>query len=322
MYAPLFQLLIENGFEDWTPILKTHIAERLSTKAHGNFAHWQSVLAHLPVIPPEHIDLNSAAITVSTAYCSTEIQAQIKTQLKEFMPWRKGPFLIHGIYIDTEWRSDWKWDRIVPHISDLKGRTVLDVGCGSGYHCWRMAGAGARMVWGIDPSLIAVMQYKILHHFLGPQPVCVTPQRLEDLPNRLEFFDTVFSMGVLYHRRSPIDHLLSLKSCLRPGGELVLETLIIEGDGNTTLLPAERYAQMSNVWFIPSCIALEGWLLRCGFVNVRCVNINQTSTDEQRSTEWMPFSSLPQFLDTKDKNLTTEGLPAPRRAVFIAKNPD
>jgi len=322
MYAPLFQLLIENGFEDWIPILETQIAERLSTKAHGNFVHWQSVLAHLPVIPPEHIDLNAAAITVSTEHCSTEIQTQIKTQLKKFMPWRKGPFLIHGIYIDTEWRSDWKWDRIVPHISDLKGRTVLDVGCGSGYHCWRMVGAGAHRVWGIDPSLIAVMQYQILRHFLGPQPVCVTPQRLEDLPSRLEFFDTVFSMGVLYHRRSPIDHLLSLKSCLRPGGELVLETLIVEGDGNTTLLPAERYAQMSNVWFIPSCLTLERWLLRCGFADVRCVNINQTSTDEQRSTEWMPFSSLPQFLDAKDNNFTIEGLPAPRRAVFIARNPD
>ncbi len=60
-------------------------------------------------------------------------------------------------------------------------------------------------------------------------------------------------MGVLYHRRSPVDHLYQLKSTLRPSGELVLETLIIDGDEQTVLLPKDRYARMrSNVWFIPS----------------------------------------------------------------------
>ncbi|HEX4974327.1 MAG TPA: tRNA 5-methoxyuridine(34)/uridine 5-oxyacetic acid(34) synthase CmoB, partial [Pseudomonadales bacterium] len=232
-----------------------------------------------------------------------------------------GPFLIHGVYIDTEWRSDWKWDRISPLITDLTGRNVLDVGCGSGYHCWRMAGAGAAMVWGIDPSLISVLQFHAIRHFMGDLPICVTPHRLEELPNPLPIFDTVFSMGVLYHRRAPLEHLLTLKQCLRPGGELVLETLIVNGDCNTVFVPEQRYAQMPNVWFIPSPLALERWLLRCGFKHVRCVDINQTSTEEQRSTEWMPFSSLPQFLDQQDKNVTVEGYPAPKRAVFIAQNP-
>ncbi|PMC22346.1 tRNA 5-methoxyuridine(34)/uridine 5-oxyacetic acid(34) synthase CmoB, partial [Klebsiella aerogenes] len=44
-------------------------------------------------------------------------------------------------------------------------------------------------------------------------------------------------MGVLYHRRSPLDHLWQLKDQLAPGGELVLETLVIEGDENTVLVP-------------------------------------------------------------------------------------
>ncbi len=59
------------------------------------------------------------------------------------MPWRKGPFSLYGVNIDTEWRSDWKWDRVLPHLSPLKGRLVLDVGCGGGYHMWRMLGEGA-----------------------------------------------------------------------------------------------------------------------------------------------------------------------------------
>lgn len=321
MYTSLQHLLAQHGFKDWIPILQKQLEERLSSKANSHFPHWQAALAKLPVVPADHIDLNSAAITVTNQQNCTEQQTLIKSLLKEFTPWRKGPFLIHGVYIDTEWRSDWKWDRISPLITDLTGRNVLDVGCGSGYHCWRMAGAGAAMVWGIDPSLISVLQFHAIRHFMGDLPICVTPHRLEELPNPLPIFDTVFSMGVLYHRRAPLEHLLTLKQCLRPGGELVLETLIVNGDCNTVFVPEQRYAQMSNVWFIPSPLALERWLLRCGFKHVRCVDINQTSTEEQRSTEWMPFSSLPQFLDQQDKNVTVEGYPAPKRAVFIAQNP-
>ena len=56
-------------------------------------------------------------------------------------------------------------------------------------------------------------------------------------------------MGVLYHRRSPIDHLLELKGCLQTGGELVLETLVIDGGLGEVLVPENRYAKMRNVWF-------------------------------------------------------------------------
>ncbi len=125
-------------------------------------------------------------------------------------------------------------------------------------------------------------------------------------------------MGVLCHRRSPIDHLLELKSCLRPDGELVLETLVIDGKLGESLVPEGRYAKMRNVWFIPSCETLLQWMMRCGFKNCRVVDVNQTSLKEQRSTEWMHFNSLKDFLDPNDLNLTCEGLPAPKRAIIIA----
>lgn len=73
---------------------------------------------------------------------------------------------------------------------------------------------------------------------------------VEQLP-LIKAFDTVFSMGVLYHRKSPIEFLQQLKSQLRPGGELMLETLVVEGDENTVLMTGDRYAQMRNVWFYP-----------------------------------------------------------------------
>ncbi len=143
---------------------------------------------------------------------------------------------------------------------------MLDVGCGSGYHMWRMYGEGAKMVVGVDPSSLFLCQFEAVKRLAGgTPPVHLLPLGIEELPP-LDAFDTVFSMGVLYHRRSPIDHLLQLRDQLRTGGELVLETLVIEGDENAVLLPRDRYGKMNNVWFIPSVAALQLWLRSAIFV--------------------------------------------------------
>ena len=233
------------------------------------------------------------------------------------MPWRKGPFTLHGLTIDTEWRSDWKWDRVLPHLAPLTHRTVLDVGCGSGYHLWRMRGAGAEFVVGIDPSQLFYSQFSAIKHFHPDPNVHLLPIGIDEMPE-LKAFDTVFSMGVLYHRKSPIDFLQQLKNQLRPGGQLVLETLVVAGDANTVLVPGERYAKMRNVWFIPSCAALLGWLSRVGFQQATVVDLNVTSLDEQRKTDWMHNESLVDFLDPTDHSKTIEGYPAPLRAVITA----
>jgi len=166
-----------------------------------------------------------------------------------------------------------------------------------------------------------VMQFHAVRKLYGDAAIYVLPLTLEQLPSPLALFDTVFSMGVLYHRRSPIDHLQDLRSCLRPGGELVLETLVTEGDCHHVMMPGERYAKMRNVWFLPSCEALLHWLKRCGFRNIRLIDVNQTTVEEQRRTDWMTFNSLQDFLDPENQNLTCEGMPAPRRAIVIADNP-
>ncbi len=237
--------------------------------------------------------------------------------LKKFKPWRKGPYHIHGLHIDTEWRSDFKWDRLAPHISDLSNRYVLDIGCGSGYHLWRMRGAGAKFVVGIDPTKQQLDLLQAVQHFVQDDNVNLLPLGVDQLPE-LNAFDTVFAMGVLYHRRSPIDFIYQLKSQLAVGGELVLETLVVDGDENTVLVPGERYAKMRNVWFLPSCDAMCAWLERCGFKNIRVVNTDITALDEQRKTDWIDTESLQDFLDPDDNSKTVEGYPAPKRAIFIA----
>ena len=319
-YASLLRWLDAPRFKGWGDLLREQIPAAFSNERHGDWLRWQGILSALPVVPEIECDFNHSVVTLRGNIDPEEVSA-MEAQLRELHPWRKGPFDLFGIQIDTEWRSDLKWDRLAHAIAPLHGRTVLDVGCGSGYHCWRMRGAGASRVIGIDPTLLSVIQFQVLRHFLPNEPVDVLPVGIDDVPPGLGVFDTVFSMGILYHRRSPLDHLLELRGLLRSGGELVLETLVIEGEEGEVLVPRDRYAQMRNVWFIPSCQSLKTWLVRMGFKNVHLVDVTLTTPREQRSTDWMRFNSLPDFMDPLDPSKTVEGLPAPRRAIFIAEAP-
>ena len=322
-YSNLYRALREANIESWASQLPAQIADAFDITKHGDLIRWQAQLENLPKIVPQFRDISSNTIKLGNiAEIKSELQIELKEKLQGFCPWRKGPFDLFGIHIDTEWRSDWKWQRLENHIAPLKNRLVLDVGCGNGYHCWRMLGAGAKRVIGIDPMLLNAMQFQIIKQFYdNDAPIDVLPLGIEALPSKLNCFDTVFSMGVLYHRRSPIDHLFELRECLKSGGELILETLVIDGELGDTLLPKDRYTQMRNVWFLPSCVTLVSWLERCGFNNIRIVDVTVTSTQEQRSTDWMRFHSLKDFLHPEDPTLTFEGLPAPKRAILIANAP-
>jgi tRNA (mo5U34)-methyltransferase len=315
-FSPFFQQLANTGLEKHSAALEKALNYRLEARFHGDLAGWQQALDALPELDNISYTLDDDCIQL---HCEQPVDSDAITQaLMQLHPWRKGPFDFFGVHIDTEWHSDWKWQRIAPHLRNLANKTVLDVGCGSGYHAWRMRGAGARLVVGIDPSPKFVMQFAAVKKYLPEEPVHVLPLMSEDLPAQMQCFDTVFSMGVLYHRKSPFEHLEELKGALVSGGELVLETLVVDGDINTILVPGERYAQMRNVWFIPSTQALEHWLERLGFHSIRTVDINTTSIEEQRQTDWMTFNSLRDFLDPSDHSKTIEGYPAPKRAVIIA----
>lgn len=322
-FDAFFQQLQHSDLAPWVGPLQQALDTKLAQINHGDLPRWIEAFDSLPILPTDQLELDRGALLIGTQQgCSDQQQLQIEQAMRQLMPWRKGPYSLFGIDIDTEWRSDFKWDRLKQHIAPLYNRTVLDIGCGNGYHCWRMHAAGAKRVLGIDPSWKFLLQFRALKKYIGAQlPVELLPLGIEELPANMRCFDSVFSMGVFYHRRSPIDHLLELQSFLRPGGELVLETLIIDGDRNQVLVPDGRYAQMRNVWFLPSADALCSWLERCGYQNVRCVDIDTTRMEEQRSSDWMKFHSLPEFLDPNDPSLTVEGLPAPKRGIFIAQKP-
>ncbi|WP_017326539.1 tRNA 5-methoxyuridine(34)/uridine 5-oxyacetic acid(34) synthase CmoB [Synechococcus sp. PCC 7336] len=320
-YTPLYDRLAASPAHSWLDTLSQQVEAALQPQRHGHLGRWREAIAQLPCARPSEIDLLDAVRIGVAEDMDAPTQQQLVTALKQLHPWRKGPFHLFGIHIDAEWRSDWKWHRLKPYIQPLTGRTVLDVGCGNGYYALRMLGAGAKVVIGLDPSLLFAMQYAAICHYLPEPNAYVLPLGIEQLAPNLHAFDTAFSMGVLYHRRSPLEHLATLRDALRPGGELALETLVLDSHEDKVLVPEQRYARMRNVWAIPSHRRLVTWLSDCGFEQVRIADVTPTTTQEQRQTEWMTFHSLENFLNPNDASQTIEGYPAPVRAIAIGQAP-
>ena len=302
-------------FEGWRHDARgRHATEVLHAARHGDLDRWLSALDRLPGIEPGKVS-RGATVSAHAENVTASDRRRLGEALRDLIPWRKGPFHLLGIDIDSEWRSDLKWARIAPHV-DLDGCRVLDVGCGNGYYGWRMLEAGARSVTGVDPSLLFALQHAAIGYYIdrGGARNRVLPFALEDF-EPAEPFDAIFSMGVVYHRRDPAGHLRDLARHARDGSILVLESLVVDG---APLGPREGYARMRNVYLVPDIATLRSWLLQAGFRAVEIADVSVTTPREQRSTAWMPYESLAKTLQADDAGRTVEGHPAPKRAVVIA----
>lgn len=332
-FVPLFDELRRERLSEWADDLQRRCEQATSPERHGNLEQWKETFASLPPVQGRLTDCSNGRVTIDGEITDDQRTA-LKQGLMSWHPWRKGPFELFGIHIDTEWRSDWKWNRISPHL-DFRNLNVLDVGCGNGYYGWRMLQQGARRVIGLDPQLLYVMQHEVVRRLAGGNaPNYVLPVGDDSLTSRTEAFDLTLSMGVLYHRSSPIDHLQTLAGTLKRGGRVLLETLIVEDQDDDpqnsdddsssdvgphrVLVPSDRYAMMRNVWFIPSIALLKRWLIRTGFHDIQVLDVSGTTSQEQRRTEWMTFESLADFLDPNDPGKTIEGYPGPVRAAVTA----
>lgn len=314
-YSDFFSKLNINA--DYKNDFLKKIEYRLNIKNFDEFLYFNNIFAQFPQIKPSILEFEQV-IKIGSANDITQSEKKIIFDLlKKLMPWRKGPFDLFGIGVDAEWQSSMKWDRVSKNISSLEGRNVMDIGCGNGYYIFRMKNAGARIVLGVDPFMLFVFQFFAFHQYVSDNSFTVIPVSSEEIP-KTEYFDTVFSMGVLSHRMSPLDHLKELFYFLRDDGELVLETLIFDSSNEDILFPKDRYAKMRNIWFIPSIKMLTLWLKRIGFKNIRHDNIVKTTQIEQRKTNWMDFESLDQFVDSKNTMKTIEGYQSPSRIIFIA----
>ncbi len=292
--------LAELGLEHWNEELVPVVRRRLAGETHGDWTRWNAAIEALPAARGD--------------------TAQVARLLRALHPWRKGPLQLDDVLIDAEWRSDWKWARVKDALDPLHGRHILDVGSGNGYYALEMRRAGAGTVIGVDPTLLFAMQFLAVNVFAEDRGIFILPCRLEETPPANNAFDTTFSMGVLYHQRNPHAHLRHLGDTLRPGGQLVLETLFLPGDDVRFETPPDRYARMRNVWALPTVPQLVRWIEEAGFGNIQIIDSSRTTVEEQRSTDWMTFESLREALDPDDPTRTVEGLPAPHRVVVTATN--
>jgi tRNA (mo5U34)-methyltransferase len=265
-------------------------------------------------------DFSDAVVKVGRSdELSTEQQQRFYQALQAFCPWKKGPFELFGTTIDAEWRSDWKWARILPHIQPLKNRRVADIGCHNGYFMFRMAHQEPEWVIGFEPVAKHFWNFQLIQNIVQQEMLAFELLGVEHIDFYPNFFDTIFCLGILYHHRDPIGLLGKMRQALAPKGEIIIDCQGIPGDLPVALTPRQRYAQARGIWFLPTQSCLENWMIRAGFTQVRCFFAQPLSIEEQRSTAWAKVDSLREFLNPDDFSLTVEGYPAPWRYYAIGR---
>ncbi|RXJ84658.1 tRNA 5-methoxyuridine(34)/uridine 5-oxyacetic acid(34) synthase CmoB [Arcobacter cloacae] len=236
---------------------------------------------------------------------------------KKLIPWRKGPFKVFGLEIDSEWQSNIKYNLIRPYFN-LKDKVVADIGCNNGYYMFRMLEDKPKRLIGFDPSPLTLHQFEFINHFVKSD-IVYEMLGVEHLEFYNHKFDFIFMLGVLYHRPDPVGTLKSLARGLNSKGEILIDTFMIDGENEICLTPNKRYSKIPNIYFIPTIPALKNWLERAGFENIEVLATTVTTSEEQRKTEWSFDQSLEDFLDENDKTKTVEGYPAPKRVYVKAR---
>jgi len=257
----------------------------------------------------------------AAAELSKQESARVYKAMRDFMPWRKGPFNVFGIEIDAEWRSERKWDRVQSEMPSLQDKIVADIGCNNGYYMFRMAHHKPKLVIGFEPYLQHYFTFKSLNRFAGCENLVCELLGVEHIGLFLNSFDVIFLMGILYHRSSPIEVLREIRTAMKPGGVLLVESQGIPGTEPIALFPEQRYAKVPGTYFVPTGPCLANWLTRAGFAKIKIFYSHPMSGYEQRRTDWMTFESYDDFIDPANPALTREGYPAPIRIFARAENP-
>jgi len=268
----------------------------------------------------KYLDLSGDVVTIGRKdELSDDEYEKVYRTLRDFMPWRKGPFEVFGIQVDAEWRSERKWNRVGPVLPDLQGKVVADIGCSNGYYMFRMAGHQPKLVVGFEPYLQHYFAFKMLNGFAGLDNLAIELLGVEHIELYEESFDVIFLMGILYHRSSPIEVLRAVREAMKPGATLIVESQGIPGDDPIALFPDKRYAKVPGTYFVPTGACLANWLVSAGYGEVEIFHSHPMSSKEQRRTEWMEFESYADFINSKDPSLTVEGYPAPIRVFLRAR---
>jgi tRNA (mo5U34)-methyltransferase len=192
---------------------------------------------------------------------------------------RTAPDHFLGDYPAIKWRN---FAHAIP--DDLRGKTVLDIGCNGGFYSIEMKRRGAARVVGIDSDEDYLAQARFAAEVTGHE---IEFRRLSvyDLGALGERFDIVLFMGVLYHLRHPLlaldlihEHvgrdMLVFQSMQRGSAEVAplredydfQDTDPFDDSGWPKLHFVERrYAHDDTNWWIPNRACAEAMLRSAGF---------------------------------------------------------
>jgi len=293
--------------------LRSRLQERFRQEKKG-FLRFRQPFESLAGIEAQSVDFTTDAVRIGRRdEIGDEDFLKVEAAMRDFMPWRKGPFQVFGLDIDAEWRSHRKWDRVAPVLPSLHGKVVADIGCNNGYYMFRMAAQKPAAVVGFEPFVQHYFAFKTLNGLAAQANLHIEPFGVEDIGLFPASFDLIFLMGIIYHRISPVEMLRDLKRAIRPGGTLIVESQAIPGQLPVALFPDKTYAKVPGTYFVPTAPCLSNWLARAGFTDIELFAQHPMSSEEQRRTEWMTFESYADFIDPENPGLTVEGYPAPLR---------
>lgn len=179
---------------------------------------------------PRHIREGSMAPRTR----SEEEKADLRRRLDEFSFWYHNIDLGDGIFTSPDHtHGDYprsRWEQFGPWIpSDLRGYSVLDLGCNAGYFSLQLRKRGAHVV-GIDEVPGHIQQAKLAARELGVFDIdyrCMSVYDIDRLRDVPQHFDMILFLGVFYHLRHPL-LMLDKLSLLRPG-RMFFQTLL-KGD--------------------------------------------------------------------------------------------
>lgn len=213
---------------------------------------------------------------------------QIERRVRELGPWfhnldlrgvKTAPDHFLGDYPAVKWRG---FADAIP--ADLRGKSVLDIGCNAGFYAIEMKRRGADRVVGIDCDPTYLAQARFAAEVCGVD-LELRQLSVYDVAALGERFDLVLFMGVLYHLRHPLlaldlihEHVardLLVFQSMQRGSEAVepvasdypfWEAAVFDRPGFPHLYFIERrYAGDPTNWWIPNRACSEAMLRSAGF---------------------------------------------------------
>ena len=192
---------------------------------------------------------------------------------------KTAPHHFLGDYPAIKWRT---FEHAIPR--DLRGKSVLDMGCNAGFYSMEMKRRGADRVLGIDFDEGYLAQARFAAQVNGLD-IEFRQVSVYDVAKLGEFFDIVLFMGVLYHLRHPLlaldllyEHVvkdvLVFQSLMRGSKDVTefakdypfSETSIFEDPRYPRMYFVEqRYSHDPTNWWIPNLACSEAMLRSAGF---------------------------------------------------------